>query len=346
LNSPRNPPAHRQRLPKPNPKRPVYRAEPPQPEPKPSGSLQRRSADRTESFRLAPKTFFPTVGKFRLTSRSVRRPGRSCRVRQRGTQKGESDVSGSPFGRFGNEPDDFGRPRQRKRILKSPADLSTSRERIQKSPQTSQPHGSGFTTRRGHGYRAGRAGRRRRTLCSRARRVQQPRRELRARRIARRTVPRCPYESSSTGSRHAVSPSVRCVGCLHQHPEHMSKRFDHVPSRVFAPWHVSEPVSERSALLVLQGSRGTVFASELECGPVGCVLTVWRTSAKSWDDGTRLSDDERSGLLSAVPASEACANHRGLLPPPLANFFPAREASKFFPERETSNFLRPRAPSC
>jgi len=55
------------------------------------------------------------------------------------------------------------------------------------------------------------------------------------------------------------------------------------------------------ALLVLQGSRGTVFASELDCGPVGCVLTVRRKSAQCWDDGTRLSEDERSALLSAVP---------------------------------------------
>lgn len=54
------------------------------------------------------------------------------------------------------------------------------------------------------------------------------------------------------------------------------------------------------ALLVLQGSRGTVFASELECGPAGCVLTVWAQATRAWDDGTPMRISERHALLNAA----------------------------------------------
>lgn len=54
------------------------------------------------------------------------------------------------------------------------------------------------------------------------------------------------------------------------------------------------------ALLVLQGSRGTVFASELDCGPTGCVLTVWAQTTRTWDDGTPMRISERHALLSAA----------------------------------------------
>ena len=53
-------------------------------------------------------------------------------------------------------------------------------------------------------------------------------------------------------------------------------------------------------LLVLKGSQGTVFRSEPDSDPDRRVLYVWAESARGWDDGKRIHNEERRALMIDV----------------------------------------------
>ena len=56
------------------------------------------------------------------------------------------------------------------------------------------------------------------------------------------------------------------------------------------------------AVLVRKGPLGTVLSSELAIVGEGAVLTVWKSSAAFWDDGSRIEKSDKASLLRVLPS--------------------------------------------